>query len=162
MRRRTWLAALPVCLLSCGSYREFLLPPAESAPNLALEWRPAPGPQIARGAALDVLNPSVVRWQDGYLNLYSRFDGTTWSTVIAASRDGFSWQAGEPILQPTLPWEGRYIAANGAAIVFAGEIFYFYQAGEKGQNVLGLARSRDGKRWDKHPTPVLTRGYWMS
>jgi predicted GH43/DUF377 family glycosyl hydrolase len=66
------------------------------------------------------------------------------------------------VLSPDLPWEGNYIAANGAVIEFGGELLYVYQAGDKGRNVLGLARSADGKIWRKHPEPALTGGPRLS
>lgn len=161
MIRICLMAALALLVCSCGRYGEFALP-AAGGPKLGLEWQVVAGPQLLRGSAPDVLNPSVVRWREGYLNLYSRFDGKLWTTLAASSADGMKWGEGMVVLQPQLPWEGDYIAANGAVVEFGGELLYVYQAGGKGSNVLGLARSKDGKAWQKHPEPVLGLGPWMS
>jgi len=117
----------------------------------------------------DVLNPSVVKFadnsKDGYLNLYSGFDGHTWHTGTATSSDGVHWENRHPVLSPggspSESWEGKYIAANGTALVQGAEIFYWYQAGDP--VAIGLARSTDAVTWKKNPGPVLTggpRGSW--
>jgi predicted GH43/DUF377 family glycosyl hydrolase len=122
---------------------------------------------LTRGApgtwdAVDVLNPSVVRARGEYVNYYSGFDGRTWRTGTATSLDGRSWTKGGQMLSPDpRTWEGDYIAANGSAIERDGEFLYWYQAGKPPR--IGLARSADGRRLDKHPAPVLAlgpRGAW--
>ena len=66
---------------SCGHYADFSLPPPEaSGPAGPFQWEAQPLPVLARGGngdwdSTDVLNPSVIRWKNGYLNLYSGFDG---------------------------------------------------------------------------------------
>ncbi len=149
-------------LVSCRRYADFDLPPPGPSPAYELNWRAEAQPSIPRAGALDVLNPSVVTWQGRFLNLYSRFDGQRWDTVAAFSSDGHHWEPPTLVLSPALPWEGNYIAANGALIEHGGELLYLYQAGPKGRNVLGLARSRDGRQWRKEPSPVLTAGPRMS
>ena len=103
----------------------------------------------------DVLNPSVVRFHEQYLNLYSEFDGKTWHTALAVSSDGVAWQKRGRVLSPS-GWEGSYIAANGSALVIGNEIFYWYEAGDPFR--VALARSRDGIAWRKNGDAVLGPG----
>ena len=105
--------------------------------------------------SVDVLNPSVVRFRNAYLNLYSGYDGHTWHTGLATSSDGLHWQKQGRVLSPS-GWEGAYIAANGSAVVVANEILYWYQAGDPTQ--IAMARSPDGRSWTKNPEPVLGTG----
>jgi predicted GH43/DUF377 family glycosyl hydrolase len=150
-----WLL-LPL-LSACGRYDNIPLPPPPVGPRVEWHWQTHPNPVLPRGQSLDVLNPSVVRWQGEYLNLYSLFDGERWHTALARSRDGLSWRdAGIVLRSPD------YIAANGAVIDFKGELLYVYQRGSKGANTLGLARSPDGKQWTTTPGPVLNLGPRMS
>jgi predicted GH43/DUF377 family glycosyl hydrolase len=146
----------------CGKYEDFSLPAPGGATEYELDWQVRPEPVIARGNAVDVLNPSVVPWGGGWMNLYSRFDGSTWETWQAESADGLVWLNPRKILAPELDWEGNYIAANGGLVELGGKLYYAYQAGPKGQNEIGMAISSDGKAWSKHPAPVLSRGPWMS
>jgi predicted GH43/DUF377 family glycosyl hydrolase len=112
----------------------------------------------------DVLNPSVVERNSALFNFYSGFDGRTWHTGLATSRDGLEWQRHGIVLSPDPDtWEGDYIAANGAALWTGGAFLYWYQAGPKGRTRLGLARSRDGRSWTRETEPVLDvgpRGSW--
>ncbi|MEZ5354431.1 MAG: hypothetical protein R2762_17480 [Bryobacteraceae bacterium] len=125
---------------------------------------------LARGAegswdSVDTLNPSVVRLNGRWLNIYSGFDGRVWRSGAAWSADGLQWTRAAKILSPgetpASAWEGHSIAANGHALLQHGEIFYWYQAGDPPR--LGLARSRDGEHWIRHGPPVLDpgpRGSW--
>lgn len=129
---------------------------------LQASWEISAMPTLERGPsgewdAVDLLNPSVVKYGERYLNFYSGFDGNTWHTGLAVSDDGEHWSKKGRLLSPE-GWEGDYIAANGAAVVSNGEIFYWYQAGPKEAAQIGLARSQDGERWKKHPQPVLAQG----
>lgn len=166
-------AVLPLCLLfatACGRYADFTLPalsPGRVPDHFAFEDQPAP--VIARGApgdwdSRDVLNPSVVKKDGVYFNFYSGFDGKTWHTGVAISEDGLTWRKQGRALTPAADrWEGGYIAANGSALLVDGEFFYWYQAGEKAQPRIGLARSTDGRQWRKADAPVLAtgpRGSW--
>lgn len=123
-------------------------------------WAAERSPVLARGGAsewdsTDVLNPSVLRFRDRYLNLYSGFDGKTWRTGMAESPDGLAWTNRGQILSPE-GWEGNYIAANGSALEFQGELLYWYQAGDPPR--IALATSRDGKNWTRHGDAVVPLG----
>lgn len=151
-----YLALATLLLAGCGRYDEFALPKPQGA-ALDLKWHTRPEPVILREKALDVLNPSVIRWRDQYWNLYSVFDGKGWHTSIASSQDGFVWQnRGE-----ALNAGSDYIAANGGAVVVGQEILYAYQMGAKGKTVIGVARSSDGLAWTRQGL-ILTTGPRMS
>jgi len=111
-------------------------------------------PVIARGDMSDVLNPSVIRFHGGYLNLYSEYDGQKWHTALAISADGVKWEKRGRVLSPS-GWEGD-IAANGSAAVVGEEIFYWYQAGDPPR--VTLARSKDGVTWRKQPEVAIQMG----
>jgi predicted GH43/DUF377 family glycosyl hydrolase len=155
-----------VFLVGCGRYADFRLPPPESGgPRPPFLWQPSSEPVLSRGSAgdwdsVDVLNPSVIRFQGQYLNLYSGFDGHTWHTGLANSSDGIQWRKQGRVLSPT-GWEGNAMAANGSAMVAGREIFYWYEAGDPLR--IALARSSDGVAWNKGAEPVLStgpRGSW--
>ena len=117
--------------------------------------------------SVDVLNPSVARWDGRYLLLYSGFDGETWHTGAAWSPDGDSWDRAspEPVLSPQPDtWEGDYIAANGSLVAHGGHLLYWYQAGLRNAPSIGLAQSADGVDWQRvNDAPVFTpgaRGAW--
>ncbi len=160
-------------LAGCGRYADFTLP-APNGPRSEVTWRWSaesspviePGPAGAWDSS-DVLNPSVVRWRGGYLNLYSGFDGRTWRTGVAESPDGGHWVKRGAVLSPSgQGWEGSYIAANGAALSDGATLRYYYQAGgadaAKLPPQIGLATSSDGVVWTKRARPVLGPGPYMS
>lgn len=160
---RMALLAVFTCLLcSCGSYDTFAMPKPGPSAALEFNWKPKNEPVIERGKALDVLNPSVVAWRGEYLNLYSRFDGKSWDTMLASSKDGIVWTGNSKVLSPSEAWEGTYIAANGGVAVHREQLLYAYQAGEKGHSVIGIASSVDGRNWNKHSGAVLGLGPRMS
>ena len=112
------LAALSALATGCGHYADFTLPPPDAAgPRAPFTWEPSPAPVLARGGpgawdAVDVLNPSVVRFQGAYLNLYSGYDGEVWHTGLAQSFDGATWHKIGRVLSPesgknTLPRTDR-------------------------------------------------------
>jgi predicted GH43/DUF377 family glycosyl hydrolase len=140
-------ACLFVAILSgCGRYADFALPPPEpSGPRAPFVWQEK-GPVLSD--SVDALNPSVVRFRDGYLNLYSAYDGKTWSTALATSSDGITWQKRGRILAPEGD-EGTYIAANGSALVDGDEILYWYETGDPFYIALARSPSKDGTHWSK-------------
>jgi predicted GH43/DUF377 family glycosyl hydrolase len=175
VRRRSALHAGACALAAllaagCGRYADFTLP-APAGPPLAAQFSfvAHPEPVLPRGApgewdAHDVLNPSVVKHDGAYYNLYSGFDGATWHTGLAVSRDALEWQKQGKVLSPDArTWEGSYMAANGAALYENGEFWYWYQAGPRDVPRIGLARSPDARTWRKEPAAVLDtgpRGSW--
>ncbi len=152
-------------MCGCGGYADFTLPaPEQGGPRPPFTWAPAPEPELGRGApgdwdSVDVLNPSVILFRGKYLNLYSGFDGHTWSTGAAISSDGTHWTKQGRVISPS-GWEGASIAANGSAIVNRDEILYWYQAGDPPR--IALARSDDGSTWRKATGPVLSTGPYGS
>jgi sucrose-6-phosphate hydrolase SacC (GH32 family) len=154
-------AALP--LASCARYADFRLPRlAGGDARLTFSFEARPQPVLTGGGALeshDVLNPSVA----GRDMFYSAFDGRTWRTLHARSDDGLRWQKlGLTLAPDPQTWEGGYWAANGSAILYAGEFWYWYQAGPTERPAIGLARSRDGITWWKEGAPVMAPGPYRS
>ncbi len=139
---------------------------SEAAFNPTFSDAQLSGPVVRPGDAgawdgVDVLNPSVVRRGDEYLNLYSGFDGAVWRTGLALSADGVAWRKSprNPVIAPDpASWEANYIAANGAVLEHVGELLYWYQAGPRGNSSIGLARSSDAETFTKLPDPVLRPG----
>ena len=156
------LALSALLLAGCGRYGEFRLPDPGPAAEGHYAWRAEAAVALGRGAttewdSVDTLNPSVVEFQGRLWNFYSGFDGKAWQTGAAVSSDGATWERRGRVLSPGVrTWEGASIAANGTALVRAGEIFYWYQAGSPLR--LGLARSSDGLHFRKEAQPVLETG----
>ncbi|HLI83665.1 MAG TPA: hypothetical protein VKV17_07080 [Bryobacteraceae bacterium] len=156
-------AALALLFLwGCGRYADFTLPVLSGGdPHAYYRWEPAAEPVLPAGATWDshdALNPSVTG-SVPLFNFYSGFDGRTWRTGLATSADGLHWQKRGMVLAPDPDsWEGSYIAANGAAWFDGSEYRYWYQAGPRGGFRIGLASSKDGRTWRKHPEPVLGQG----
>ncbi|MBM3759977.1 MAG: hypothetical protein FJW36_06985 [Acidobacteria bacterium] len=156
--RRVVLAVGCLVLASCGKYEDFSLPSPPKSAALELNWKVRETPVMTRGTMLDVLNPSVVRWRNEYLNLYSVFDGKRWNTRVASSADGIAWQdRGE-----ALNAGADYIAANGGVAEFTGKLFYAYQTGPKGKTEISVAVSNDGLKWSAQGGPILKIGPRMS
>jgi predicted GH43/DUF377 family glycosyl hydrolase len=164
------IALLFLLLTGCGRYADFTLPtPAEPARNIRFTFNARPAPVLGRGApgtfdSHDTLNPSIVKRDGVFYNFYSGYDGTTWRTGLATSRDGIDWQKQGVVLSPDPgTWEGRYIAANGSTLPVDGQFWYWYVGGPEDLPRLGLARSADGRRWTRERNPVLEpgpRGSW--
>ena len=143
---------------SCGRYADFTLPAMTQASRvpairLHFEARPVISGQV------DSLNPSVASYRGEFYNLYSAYDGRTWHTNLATSSDGMAWVLkGKAISPDAKTWEGDYIAANGSVIAHNGELWYWYQAGDRATPRIGLARSADGRTWRKERQPVVELG----
>ncbi len=158
---RALLGVLVFALCACVPYAEFTLAPPPPGPDVRFEWQVHDAPVLTRGPGTwessDVLNPSVVRFRGALWNMYSGFDGRTWHTGIATASDPLTWKKDGRVLSPgPEPWEGGYIAANGAALVHGGVLRYYYQAGDPPR--IGLAASSDGRAWNRHGNPVLESG----
>jgi predicted GH43/DUF377 family glycosyl hydrolase len=119
---------------------------------------------LTRGPAgswdsVDVLNPSVIRWKGKLYNYYSGYDGAIWRTGLATSQDnGLTWtKYAYPVLQPdSSAWDVKYIAANGAALVFDSKIYLYYHGWDRNEiSRIGLAISDDGITFSKMSHPIL-------
>ncbi|MBI4891141.1 MAG: hypothetical protein HY821_10995 [Acidobacteria bacterium] len=158
MKKLVWIC---LALAGCARYADFTLPDAGAPQQGAYLWEPRPGPVIPN-RAVDTLNPSIVAWKGGLLNLLSVYDGKGWHTEAATSSDGFAWTYGTRVLSPDpKTWEGSYIAANGATLLRNGELLHYYQGGDPPR--IGLARSTDGATFRRQPEPVVgfgPRGSW--
>jgi predicted GH43/DUF377 family glycosyl hydrolase len=158
-----------LALSGCGRYADFQLPPVSGGdPNMTFAFEAQPEPVLTGGDAWesrDVLNPSVISRSQpqSLLNFYSGFDGRTWRTGLAASDDGTHWRKQGVILSPDpQTWEGSYIAANGSALSYQNQFWYWYQAGPREKPRIGLARAVDTQSWRKEPKPVLEPGPYGS
>ncbi len=112
--------------------------------------------------SIDLLNPSVVEIEGKYYNYYSGYDGEKWSTGVAMSDDGVEWDKYENNPVITLSdsgWDSSYIAANGSAVYYKENVYYFYQGNdENGKTQIGLAISEDKVNFEKEEAPVITCG----
>jgi predicted GH43/DUF377 family glycosyl hydrolase len=167
----TWLLLGLLALSGCGRYADFRLPAVSGGdPNMTFALEAQPEPVLTAGDAWeshDVLNPSVISrpGSAGLLNFYSGFDGRAWRTGLASSDDGTHWQKQGVILSPDpQTWEGSYIAANGSALFYEDQFWYWYQAGPREKPRIGLARAVDTNRrhWRKEPKPVVEPGPYGS
>jgi predicted GH43/DUF377 family glycosyl hydrolase len=173
-------------LSGCGRYSDFTLPTVSGGdPTMTFAFEAQAEPVLTGGdgwESHDVLNPSVVSrpGPSALLNLYSGFDGHTWRTGLATSGDGTHWQKQGVILSPDArTWEGSYIAANGSALWYENQFWYWYQAGSRERPRIGLARQplsnvrgsdvlseprtlESGGHWRKEPRPVLEPGPYGS
>src|SRR3954468_19925941 len=93
-------------LWSCGRYDDFTLPVLKPPPGqVTWTWEVHSDPVLPRGErgtwdSVDTLNPSVIRGREGWLNLYSGYDGHAWHTGLARSTDGITWVRGGRLLSP--------------------------------------------------------------
>jgi predicted GH43/DUF377 family glycosyl hydrolase len=53
---------------------------------------------------------------------------------------------------------GSYIAANGSAVSYGGQVWYWYETGAKDRPRISLARSADARAWRTEAAPVLDVG----
>jgi hypothetical protein len=144
-------AAIVLLATGCGKYTNFTLPEVRGGdPSLVYRFVAQPEPVVTRGKFRDVLNPSVA----GRVNLYSVYDGQ-WHTALATSEDGVNWRK-QGIVVRAAP--GSYIAANGSAVSYGGQVWYWYETGTKDRLRISLARSADARTWRQELVPVLEVG----
>ncbi|MGH9659774.1 MAG: hypothetical protein ACRD96_14590 [Bryobacteraceae bacterium] len=112
------------------------------------------GEIAANGATLDV---------DGEFHHWYQAGGERAQRIgLATSRDGRQWtKRPEPVLAsgPNGSWDER--GAGDPWVVRAGGVFYMYYLGQDRarRQRLGVARSRDGARWEKlRSNPVMELG----
>jgi predicted GH43/DUF377 family glycosyl hydrolase len=143
--------ALCVLLTGCGRYANFTLPEVRGGDaSLVFRFVADPEPVITRDEFRDALNPSVA----GRVNLYSVYDGQ-WHTALATSEDGVHWRKQGIVLRAAA---GSYIAANGSALSYGGQVWYWYETGTKDRLRIQLARSADARTWRAEAAPVLDPG----
>jgi hypothetical protein len=145
-------AAIILLTAGCGRYAKFTLPevPGGDA-SLAFRFVADPEPVLTRDEFRDALNPSVA----GRMNLYSVYDGQQWHTALATTDDGTHWLKQGIVLRAA---PGSYIAANGSALSYAGQFWYWYETGMKDRLRISLARSADARAWRAEAAPVLDTG----
>jgi hypothetical protein len=135
----------------CGRYSDFKLPEAPGGdPSLSYRFVAEPDPVLTRDLFRDALNPSVA----GRVNLYSVYDGQ-WHTALATSDDGVHWRKQGIVLRAAA---GSYIAANGSALSYGGQFWYWYETGARDRLRISLARSADARAWQPEPAPVVDAG----
>ena len=145
-------AALMLLTTGCGSYSNFTLPEVHGGDaSTTFRFLADPEPVLTRDEFQDALNPSVT----GRMNLYSVYDGRQWHTALATTDDGMHWQKQGIVLRAA---PGSYIAANGSALSYAGQVWYWYETGMKDRLRISLARSADARTWRAETAPVLDLG----
>ena len=102
---------------------------------------------------------SVVKLNGTYYMYYqsSPIDNYNLCVInLAVSSDGINWTnyAGNPIMIPTLSWEG--VGITYASVIYdSNEFVMIYQNMKR--DAFGIAYSSDGKHWvKKYPQPVFT------
>jgi predicted GH43/DUF377 family glycosyl hydrolase len=135
-------------LTGCGRYADFTLPPLSGGdPQLTFTFEQQPVPVVSE-LPREALNPSVVRRGAALVDVYSVFDSGVWRTAVDS----------HIVLDPDPhTWEGSYIAANGSALSVDGQLWYWYEAGARGDHRIGLARD-----FQKLANPVLGHGPYRS
>jgi sucrose-6-phosphate hydrolase SacC (GH32 family) len=145
-------AALMLFTTGCGRYSNFTLPEVHGGgASTTFRFLADPEPVLTRDEFQDALNPSVT----GRMNLYSVYDGRQWHTALATTDDGMHWQKQGIVLRAA---PGSYIAANGSALSYAGQVWYWYETGMKDRLRISLARSADARTWRAETAPVLDLG----
>src|ERR1017187_10274975 len=144
-------AAIMLFATGCGSYANFTLPEVGGGDaSLVYRFMAEPEPVLTRDEFRDVLNPSVA----GRANLYSVYDGQ-WHTALATSEDGVHWRKQGIVLRAP---PGSYIAANGSALSYGGQFWYWYERGARDRLRISLARSADARAWRAEAAPVFDPG----
>ncbi len=111
-----------------------------------------------------VNDPTVLKDGAIYKMWYSGSNGTASRIGYATSADGLSWikYGGNPVLAPSLPWEGSRIF--GPTVISDTGIYKMWYGGSDGTAArIGYATSPDGITWTKQGNPVLdvgTSGGW--
>src|ERR1035438_3942843 len=137
-------SAAILSLTGCARYANFTLPEAPGGdPSLSYRFVAEPDPVLTRDQFHDALNPSVA----GRANLYSVYDGQ-WHTALATSEDGVHWRKQGIVLRAP---PGSYIAANGSALSYGGQFWYWYESGARDRLRISLARSADARVWRREP-----------
>ena len=70
-------------------------------------------------------------------------------------RAAWSRAPGNPVLRPTLPWEGACVCENHVLYDASRAVFVMFYRGGWGSQAVGRATSADGVTWAKLPQPVF-------
>ena len=99
--------------------------------------------------------PRIIREDSTYHMWYTGLGPDGWRIGYATSRDGIGWkkEAHNPVLRPTASWEQNIIWTPG--VIRSESRFKIWYTG---WGSIGFAVSPDGKRWTKHPRPMLVPG----
>lgn len=104
-------------------------------------------------------DPDVVKVDDDWhMFFYGANRAYTHGAIgYAHANDGKSFiKRRRPVLKPTEPWEGRYLAQP--AVVYLDDLFWMWYVAI-GTYDIGLAWSEDCINWTKHPNnPIIKRG----
>jgi len=136
------------CLFGCGRYADFRLPTVSGGdPDMTFAFEAQAEPVltaetagIARRPQPSVISRPWPRPADPAGTppgswpciLYSGFDGHTWRNGPRHVWRRTHWQKQGVILSPDArTWEGSYIAANGSALWYENQFWYWYQAGSR-------------------------------
>lgn len=139
-----------------------------TAPHPEGPWTPYPGNPILRmgdapGLRSHISSPEIVFRPDQpaaplWLYFHGRAlqEGGGQETCVAESADGIGWRllSREPVLRTTPEESGEGVTAAYARVFKRGEWFY---ALYKGGRTHGLARARDGLKWEHRPGNPLLR-----
>jgi beta-1,2-mannobiose phosphorylase / 1,2-beta-oligomannan phosphorylase len=128
-----------------------------------INWNPPEivlGPRQETGWEDDINRPVVVRREDGYHMWYTGQAQGKSAVGYATSADGRTWtrKSTEPVLKPSLPWEGVAIMCPHAIWDAHSKIWkMWYSAGTQYEpDAIGYATSADGLHWEKYPAnPVI-------
>jgi predicted GH43/DUF377 family glycosyl hydrolase len=127
-----------------------------TAASPAGPWTADPDPVLAPDAegwdSYAVQRPCVVRTEDGYAMYYQAFAARTAAPVIAlaTSTDGITWVKHEtPVFEGSAVTWGKHISITYPYVVRNddGWLLFFKGSGDRFDQSIGLAASRDGIDW---------------
>jgi predicted GH43/DUF377 family glycosyl hydrolase len=141
----TWLLAVAAFLSTGSGLKAQVLAPQIGVYSMQQMPVMTPSPAPAWDS-IDVANPAIFPWQGQLVDYYSGWNGSLWQTGVAVSSDGgVSWtKMGNPVLSPgSGGWATQYIAANGSAIIFNGQVYYYFHGLDaNGVTKIGLATAQ--------------------
>lgn len=99
--------------------------------------------------------PRIIKENSAYHMWYTGLGPNGWRIGYATSRDGIRWAKDpmNPVLRPTASWEENTVWTPDVIQSEPGFKMWF-----TGWASIGFAVSQDGRRWTKHPRPILTPG----
>lgn len=107
------------------------------------------------------INNTVVKVGNVYKHWFSGI-GSRFRVGMATSTDGINWQKSNtnPVLDIGAPGQFDSEHVYNPMVVYYDNLYWMWYAGNNGNSwQIGLATSKDGVQWNKHPNnPVLTVG----